>query len=191
MTVAERMHLDPRTAAYADEVVAQIEATVPLLEAFLLGSAATGGFRPGESDLDLTAVIERPLGSAKEVLLRRLRALHVPVRGLELVLYVEGSQPPDFELNVNDGNERADEPAFWFVLDAALAQEHAVPLAHGRPWSDFFAPVAPEQVRAAMRDSLEWTERQPADDEFARLHAVRARHYLEQSNWMTKEEAAR
>ena len=74
MTVAERMHLDPRTAAYADEVVAQIEATVPLLEAFLLGSAATGGFRPGESDLDLTAVIERPLGSAKEVLLRRLRA---------------------------------------------------------------------------------------------------------------------
>jgi predicted nucleotidyltransferase len=191
MRVAELTNLDPRTAAYADQVVAQIEATVPVLEAFLLGSAAAGGFRPGESDLDLTAVVERPLGPATEELLRRLRKLDSPVRGLELVLYVEGSQPPALELNVDDGRERPDEEAFWFVLDAALGQEHGVPLLRGRPWSDFFTPVGPEQARAAMRESLEWARRQPEDDEFARLHAIRARHYLDHGDWITKEEAAR
>ena len=78
-------------------------------------------------------------------------------------------QPPDFELNVNEGEERLDARArFWFVLDAALAQEHAVPLLHGRASSEFFEPVSAERTRDAMQASLDWIGRQPPENAFAR-----------------------
>jgi predicted nucleotidyltransferase len=184
-------HLDTRTAAYAAEVIAAIDATVPVLEAFVLGSAAAGGFDPSTSDLDLVVVIEARLAPAeRHEILRRLQELEPPVRDLELVAYVAGAQPPDFELNVNHGEERPSEDQFWFVLDAALAQEHALPLLHGRSWSEFFEPVPSESTRRAVQESLRWTERQ-AGDEFARVHAVRARHYLDHGEWITKKEANR
>ena len=118
-----------------------------------------------------------------------LRELESPVRDLELVVYVDGAQPPDFELNVNEGEERLDAETFWFVLDAALAQEHAVPLLHGRAWSEFFEPVSAERTRDAMQASLDWTGRQPPENAFARAHAARARHYLERGEWISKKEA--
>jgi hypothetical protein len=42
-----------------------------------------------------------------------------------------------------------------------------------------------------MNESLEWAERQPPDDEFARLHAARARHDLAHGEWITKRQATR
>jgi predicted nucleotidyltransferase len=181
--------LDERTEAYAQAVTAAIDAIVPVLEAFALGSAATGSFDPATSDLDLVAVVGEPLGDRRQELLRSLRGLDPPVRDLELVVYVEGAQPPNYELNVNEGEERDGAEPFWFVLDAALAQERAVPLLHGRVWSDFFESVPPERTREAMQESLAWSERQPADDSFAHAHAARARHYLEHGEWITKKEA--
>ena len=61
---------------------------------------------------------------------------------------------------------------------------------HGRhEWSELFDPVGPERVEAAMRESLAWAEQAPAENEFARLHAIRARRYLEDGVWMSKAEA--
>jgi predicted nucleotidyltransferase len=189
MTVAASTHLDSRTERFVAEVLGAIDAHVPVCEAFVLGSGAVGGFDPRTSDLDLVVVVERALGADRAPLVEQVAALETPVRDLELVLYVRGCQPPHFELNLNEGEERPDEPPFWFVLDAALAQEHAVPVLRGQRWSDFFAPPAPERIREAMEESLAWSARQPPEDEFARLNAIRSRHYLEHGEWISKEEA--
>ena len=174
---------------YLGAVVAAIEEHVGVVEAYVLGSAAAGDFDPVTSDLDVVVVIDGPLGAERAPLVQRISKLEPPGRGLELVLYVAGSQPPDYELNVNEGEERPDEPSFWFVLDAAVAQERSRPLRAGRPWGELFEPVSEDAVRAAMRESLAWSERQPPDDGFARLNAIRARHYLEHGEWISKRRA--
>jgi len=180
-------HLDALTAAYVDDVLGAIATHVPLVEAYVVGSGATGGFDPSASDVDLVAVVERPLGIEHGRLVDGVRALPCPVRDLELVLYVQGAQPPSFELNLNHGEETDAEP-FWFVLDAALAQEQAVPLLRGRNWTDVFDRLDEERIREAVRESLEWADAR--DDEFARLTAERSRHYLEHGTWISKAEAA-
>jgi len=171
-------------------VLEVIHRHVPVLEAFLLGSGAVGGFDPRTSDIDLVVVVEHPLETERAAVVEQLAALETPARDLELVVYVEGSQPPSFELNLNEGVERPSAEPFWFVLDAALAQERAVPVWGRRRWQEFFAPIGPERARAATKESLEWAERQPPDDGFARLHAARARHYLAHGDWVTKAQIA-
>jgi hypothetical protein len=104
--------------------------------------------------------------------------------------YVVGSEPPHFELNLNQGEERPHEDGSWFVLDAALAQDRAVPMWGDRPWSDFFAPVSPARLRRALAESIAWSERQ-AGSQFARVNALRARHYLQHGEWISKHEAHR
>jgi predicted nucleotidyltransferase len=191
MTVAAATYLDPASEAYVADVLGAIDAIVPVREGFLLGSAAVGGFDPERSDIDLVVVVAEALGPAREALVHHLRELPIPVRDLELVLYLEGRQPPDFELNLNEGVERPDEDGFWFVLDAAVAEEHAIPLVHGRRWSEFFEPISRGQLRAALIESIAWSASRPADSEFARVNAIRARHYLEHAEWISKEDAAR
>ena len=183
------VELDPQAAVFGREVVGAVDAVVPVVEGFVLGSAALGSFDAATSDLDLTVVLAEPLGGRREQVVRRLRDLELPFRDLELAAYVAGSQPPDVELNVDHGEERPDEHSFWFVLDAALAQEHARPVLGRHEWSELFDPVGPERVEAAMRESLAWAEQAPAENEFARLHAIRARHYLEDGVWISKSEA--
>ena len=189
MTVAARTFLDSRTEAFVTEVLTCIDSHVPVVEAFLLGSGAVGGFQPGVSDVDLVVVVEHALGTERAALVERLAALEPPVRDLELVVYVEGSEPPAVELNLNQGAERPNEEPFWFVLDAAIAQEHAVPMWGRRRWTELFTPIPPKRVREATKKSLDWAEREAPDDGFARLHAVRARHYLAHGEWITKKEA--
>jgi predicted nucleotidyltransferase len=191
MTVAGGTFLDARTESFVADVVDAIGSHVPVCEAFVLGSGAVGGFDRRTSDVDLVVVVERELGADRTALVKRLSALKTPVRDLELVLYVQGLRPPEFELNLNQGQERPDAERFWFVLDAALAQEHAVPVWRGRPWSDFFAPIPQERIRKAIEESLAWSDRQPPDNEFARANAARAHHYLEHGEWISKEEAKR
>jgi predicted nucleotidyltransferase len=178
--------LDARTRAFVSDVLTRIDSSVPVLEAFVLGSGAVGGFDPSTSDVDLVVVLDRSLGAERRNIVAQVAELEVPVRDLELVVYVEGKQPPDFELNLNEGEERPNEEPFWFVLDAALAQDQAVPVWGRRRWSEFFARIAPERTREAMKESLDWAERQAPENEFARLHAVRARHFLEHGDWLPK-----
>jgi predicted nucleotidyltransferase len=182
--------LDARSKAFVADVLRIIDSSVPVLEAFLLGSGSVGAFDPSTSDIDLVVVIERALGPQRASVVAQLAALETPVRDLELVVYVEGRQPPAFELNLNGGEERPNEKPFWFVLDAALGQEHAVPMWGRRQWSEFFAPISPERTREAMQESLEWAERQPPGNEFSRLQAARASHFLETGEWITKREAS-
>ena len=189
MMVALGSHLTPAAEAYATQVA---EAIGGLDALYVGGSGALGGFDPQRSDIDLVAVVDRKLDeSEKTAIAGAIGELPLPARRLELVVYATGSQPPAFELNLNADSQGAaehpDEPPHWFVIDAALAQEHAVRL-HGPPWSESFAPLTPAQVREAMKQSLAWSEQRPGD-EFAELNAIRARHYLEHGEWITKAEA--
>ena len=45
------------------------------------------------------------------------------------------------------------------------------------------------ETRRAAEEMLSWADQR--DDELARPHGVRARHYLEHGTWMTKAEARR
>lgn len=184
-------HLDARTEAYVEDVVSAIETHVPVVEGYLIGSGAIGGFDSRTSDVDLVVVVARPLGDERRPLVEHLLGIECPVRDLQLVVYVEGSEPPDFELNVNQGEEHPGEDPFWFVLDAAVAQMQALPLRNGVPWEHLFQPVSDERVREAARESLAWSARQPVEDEFVRLNATRAQRYLAHGEWISKAEAQR
>ena len=182
-------YLDGAAEAYRAGVVAAIGEAVEVLDSFVLGSGLVGGYRPGESDLDLAVVVDAPLrGEARRQAIARIAALDLPGRRLELVVYVGGQQPPDFDLNLevdDDGaREAPDELEHWFVIDAGMAQER-IPA-----WTDYFEPVPEERLREAVAASLAWSEERP-DLEFARLNAARARHYLEHGEWLSKQEVKR
>jgi hypothetical protein len=188
MTAVAETYLDGTAEAYRDDVVAAIGTHVEVLASFVLGSGLVGGYRPGESDLDLVAVVAAPLrGEARRTTIERIAALELPGRRLELVVYVRGHQPPDFDLNLEvdaDGiREAPDEADHWFVIDAGIAQER-IPA-----WLDYFEPVPEERVRESVEQSLAWSEEWP-DLEFARLNAARARHYLEHGEWLSKGDSA-
>jgi predicted nucleotidyltransferase len=181
--------LDGTAEAYRADVVAAIGAAVEVRDSFVLGSGLVGGYRPGESDLDLVVVVDGPLrGEARRRAIARVAALDLPGRRLELVVYIRGRQPPDFELNleVDDAGvrEAPDELDHWFLIDAGMAQER-IPA-----WTDYFEPIPEERLREAVVASLAWSEESP-ELEFARLNAARARHYLEHGEWLSKEEASR
>jgi predicted nucleotidyltransferase len=184
MIAVAETYLDETAETYRDRVVAAIGADVEVLASFVLGSGLVGGYRPGESDLDLVMVVDAPLrGEARRAAIERIAALELPGRRLELVVYVRGDEPPDFDLNLEvdaDGvREAPDEADHWFVIDAGIAQER-IPA-----WLDYFAPVPDERVREAVEQSLAWSAEWP-DLEFARLNAARARHYLEHGEWLSK-----
>jgi predicted nucleotidyltransferase len=168
VTVAEA-----QLETYVAEVVETVRTAAPVAGAFVLGSALLGGFDPAASDVDLVVVVEPPLEAGP--LVARLDGLETPFRKLELVVYARGAKPPADELNYPDG---PGEPDFWFVLDAAIAQE----LAEG--WLELLQPVSGEATRRAAEELLAW-----ADERGEAVHAARARHYLEHGNWITKEEA--
>src|SRR5262249_40479043 len=127
MTAVAETYLDEPAEAYRDEVVTAIAARVEAPASFVLGSGLVGGYRPGESDLDLVVVADAPLeGEARRMAIEQIAGLQLPGRRLELVVYVRGHQPPDFDLNLEvdaDGvREAHDEAEHWFVIDAGIAQ---------------------------------------------------------------------
>ena len=189
MIAVAESHLDETAERYRAAVVGALAGEVEVLDSFVLGSGLVGGYRPGESDLDLAVVVDAPLrGEARRQAIARIAALDLPGRRLELVIYVRGRQPPDFELNleVDDAGvrEAPDELDHWFLIDAGIAQER-IPA-----WTDYFEPIPDERLREAVVASLAWSEEWP-DLEFARLNAARARHYLEHGEWLSKQEASR
>ncbi len=168
MTVAEA-----QLETYVAEVVEAVGTVAQVAGAFVLGSALLGGFDPATSDLDLTVVVEPPFDP--EAARAALDELPVPFRKLELVVYSVGAKPPAYELNYPDG---PGEPDFWFVLDAAIAQERI------GEWLELLEPVSEDEARTAAAELLRWAEERGED-----VHAARARHYLEHGEWITKEEA--
>ena len=78
----------------------------------------------------------------------------------------------------------------WFVLDRAIAQEHAVTLV-GPPWRDVFPTVARRDVLDALAESLRWHEQHEPGSVNTVLNAVRGWRYVESGAWLSRPAAAR
>ena len=187
MIVAE---IAPELRPYLDELVTRLSAVVELDAVYLFGSAAQGAYEHGRSDVDVIAVTTRPSSRAeKEALAEAADSLPCPARKLELVVYARGAER--HELNVNTGElvhfDPDDDPAFWFVLDRSIAEQHAVPLL-GPPWPDVFPPVPREAVLAALDEALAFDGWD--DPRGAELAAARGRIWRETGEWVSKQRAA-
>ena len=175
---------------YLEQLVAVLWEAAPLEAVYLHGSAALGAYEHGRSDVDVIAVTGRSLSlDERRALAAAVEAVPVPARKLELVVYPRGSDR--WELNLDTGEhvglDPDAEPAFWFVLDRALAEQHAVALL-GPPWAQLFEPEPPEAIEAALEEA----EAFPGwDDPRGReLTAARARAWRETGRWLSKREAA-
>lgn len=171
-------------ARYLDELIASLSAVATLHGVYLIGSAALGAYEHGASDVDVIAVTERSLPLAeRQALVEAAEAIPCPARKLELVVYPRGSDV--WQINLNTGEratyDTADEPGFWFVIDRAIADEHALALL-GPPWSEVFDPVPRDEVVAALDDAL---------DEVGAVNATRAWAWLEDGAWISKPDADR
>jgi hypothetical protein len=169
-----------------------------LVGAYLAGSGALGGYVHGRSDVDVAVVARTPLAQeTKDAIVASLRheALPCPARGLELVVYAQGSPVP--ELNLNSGErmpfhatfEPGEDSPHWFVLDRAIIGARGLTLV-GPPPSEAFPPPSEDEVLDALATGLQWYRDrpdEPRDD--AALNAVRSRAYVERGEWLSKAEA--
>jgi predicted nucleotidyltransferase len=185
--------IQPELAPYLDELVERIGRVVELDAAYVVGSGATGAFDPTRSDVDVVAVVPRPLSDEeKRGIVDAASELQQPGRKLELVVYARGST--SYELNLNTGElvsfDPANDPEFWFVLDRAAAEQQAVPLT-GPPWDEVFEPVARDDVLEALAASLDWHESEEPLTASSLLNTSRSWQWLETGAWVSKPETAR
>jgi hypothetical protein len=169
----------PELTGYLDELVDAMAGVAELDAVYVIGSAALGAYVQGESDVDVIAVTSRSLDlDERRALAKAAEAVPCPARKLELVVYPRGSE--DWEINLNTGELLSfgdgDIPGFWFVLDRAIAEQHAIPVL-GPPWSDLFDPVPREVLLDALDESLEI---------IGALNTVRAWIWLETGDWVSK-----
>ena len=180
MKVSTRVPLE--LDLYLDDLVAAMGSVADLDAVYLIGSAALGTYEHGTSDVDVIAVTARSLAlDERRALAAAAEAVPCPARKLELVTYARGSDT--WEINLNTGEllvfDTAEVPAFWFVIDRAIAEQHAVPLV-GPPWSETFDPVPREVLLAALDESLEI---------IGALNMARAWAWLETGEWISKRAA--
>jgi predicted nucleotidyltransferase len=184
------VRIPAEVSAYLDDLVVVLGEHAPIEAVYLHGSAAIGAYEPGRSDVDVIAVTSRSLNvTERHALAVAVEAVPVPARKLELVVYPLGSDRWEINLNTGEhlGLDPDAEPAFWFVLDRAIAEQHAVPLV-GPPWAELFEP----EPRAAIEAALDEVVRFDGwDDPRGReLAAARARIWRESGRWASKLEAA-
>jgi hypothetical protein len=177
-----------------------------LVGVYLIGSGALGDWDPASSDIDVLAVASERLSSdtrLRVVELLRHRNLPCPARGLEFVLYaLEALRAPGpripFQINLNTGARMAEhvsfdpagEAAHWFVIDVAIARDHAHTLV-GPPPPHVIGEPSPADVRAALAASLRWHAEHEITDPNTVLNACRAWRYAAEGDWLTKREAGR
>jgi hypothetical protein len=142
--------LAPEVSQYLDRLVGELRLILGdrLSGVYALGSLALGDFRPGRSDIDVYAVVDRPLDEDVKLSVAaacRHRRLPCPARKLEMVLVcaavaAAAGAAPDWELNLNTGEglpdhvglDPAAEPRHWFVVDLAVAHQCGLTLAVAR-----------------------------------------------------------
>jgi predicted nucleotidyltransferase len=173
------VEIPPQLATYLDRLVEAMSSVAELDAVYLLGSAALGAYVQGESDVDVVAVTSRSLAlEERRALADAAEAIPCPARKLELVVYPRGSE--QWEINLNTGEavwfDIAEVPAFWFVIDRAIAEQHALPLL-GPPWSETFDPVPREALLEAVDQSLEI---------IGALNMARTWAWLETGEWISK-----
>lgn len=179
-------------AGYLDELAARLADAADLHAVYVLGSAARGDYEHGRSDVDVVAVTTRSLaGDERRALAEAAASLPCPARKLELVVYPLGSDR--HEINLNTGEKVSfdpeEDPAFWFVLDRAIAEQHAI-VFFGPPWHEVFEPVAREAILEALEDALDWQEEHEPIGRSSVLNACRAWMWLELGVWGSKRDAA-
>jgi aminoglycoside adenylyltransferase-like protein len=179
-------------AGYLDDLVSRLTAVADLHAVYLLGSAASGDYEHGRSDVDVVAVTAGRLSDAEtRALAHAAESLPCPARKLELVVYPLGSDR--HELNLNTGEtisfDPNEGPAFWFVLDRAIAEQHALALL-GPAWHEVFEPVARQDVLDALEAAHDWQEREEPLGRSSVLNACRAWTWLETGEWTSKSQAA-
>jgi predicted nucleotidyltransferase len=184
--------IPPQLAGYLDELVTRLSSAADLHAVYLIGSAASGGYEHGRSDVDVVAVTKRSLTHGeRRTLAEAAESLPCPARKLELVVYPLGSDR--HEINLNTGEkvsfDPAEDPAFWFVLDRVVAEQDAVVL-WGPPWHEVFEPVPREAVLEALEQALAWQQQNDPVGRSSVLNACRAWMWLETGEWRSKPEAA-
>lgn len=181
-------------ATYLDRLVDVLRETAEVDAVYLAGSAALGAYEHGRSDIDVVAVTSRSLSlDERRALAAAAGAIPVPARKLELVVYPRGSDRWELNLNTPDGDEAEHlgldpdtEPTFWFALDRAIAEQHALPLL-GPPWAELFEPVPHEAIEVALDEAVAFDGWNEANN---RLAAARGRVWRETGVWVSKREAA-
>lgn len=180
-------------APYLDRLVDVLRRSAPIDAVYLLGSAALDAYEHGRSDVDVVAVTSRSLTvDERRALAAAAGALPVPARKLELVVYPRGSDRWEVNLNTPDGDEAEHlgvdpdtEPTFWFVLDRAIAEQHALPLL-GPPWAELFEPASRDAIELALDEAVAFDGWSEAN---AGLAAARGRAWRETGRWISKLEA--
>ena len=182
-------------APYLEQLVDTLRRSAPIEAVYLLGSAAQGAYEHGRSDVDVVAVTSRSLSlDERRSLAAAVEELPVPARKLELVVYPRGSDR--WELNLNTPmptlgasrpRSRTLEPSFWFVLDRAIAAQHALAL-FGPEWAELFEPESPAAIEAALdeADAFDGWD----DPRGRELAAARSRAWRETGRWVSKPEAS-
>lgn len=193
---------------FGDDVVAALGKALggDFVGAYFVGSIALGGYVPAESDIDIVAVCRRPLAdetktAVAETLLRV--TTNCPARGLEFTLYRSdvASSPPvhaDFEVNINGGPrmdrsvhlEARDEPAFWYVLDRAIAYRCGIGIS-GPPAAAVFADIPRPVLLFAMGESMRWHREHEKATLYSVLNACRAWRFAVDDVLCSKLEGAR
>jgi Domain of unknown function (DUF4111) len=199
--------LPDEVRAYVLQLVERLQAQLgaDLLGAYLVGSAALGGFAPGRSDIDVQAVCAEPLRQAhKERIVGSLAhpTLACPARGCEFVLYsriamADPAAGGAYEINLNSGPrmplhvsyEPAADPAFWFVLDRAILREHGLGLVGPEP-HELVAPMPRPRLLEALLAALRWHAEHDRPGADSILNACRAWRFAEEGRWSSKIEAA-
>lgn len=198
---------EPTYVTYLAHVVRHLweMARDDLVGVYLFGSAAYGGYNLGTSDLDVQAVVERPLTPwQRQRLIAQLwhRVLPCPARRLELVVYTRAAvasptRPLYFQLNLNTGrdidlhvsHDPAEEPPHWFLIDVSIGRQCGQTLC-GPPPQDVFAAMPQHWVREAVLDCLRWHLREQPQSPSTLLNSYRAWRYLETGEWGSKLEGA-
>ena len=163
-----------------------------LVGVYLFGSAASGAYEPGPSDLDMQAVVRRPLPDA---LLCSIAGdlshdvLPCPARRLDFVVYEQraverATRHPRFAMNFNTGSDLDDALSFdptddishWFLLDIAMARIVGRTL-YGADLATVFAPVPRLWQLEAIADSLAWHQEYNAVHPNNVLNACRGWRY--------------
>jgi hypothetical protein len=192
---------------YVMQLVERLQAHLgaDLLGAYLVGSAALGGFAADRSDIDVQAVCARPLRRARKaqiVAVLAHPALACPARGCEFVLYsraavADPAAAGAYQINLNSGPrmpfhvsyQPTADPAFWFVLDRAILREHGVRLVGPEP-RRLVAPIPRSRLLEALLAALRWHAEHDRPGADSVLNACRAWRFAEEGRWSSKVEAA-
>jgi hypothetical protein len=185
--------LSPAVETYLAVLAARVAAALGqnLVGTYLHGSAALGGFRPGQSDIDILVVVHRGLAAAeRERLGTQLHgtALPVPAATLELsVVTLDTTRHPVaaplYEMHINtrnaryaDGRGKTDPD---LVLHFPVVRQSGRLLGAGLPVADVVAPVPRDLVLPAMATELDDALNSSlAKPEYILLNACRNLAYL-------------